>query len=294
MAGAFSWAGLVPSVEAMNNTTGRERRHRADTQTSVNTRSWDDLEEWSREGAGVGRGPRWSALKDPRVILGILTAGVLVLGGAHMATSMTPRDDTVAVNAPTSEGTQEATTEITEGSAPEGTSPASAVPAPDSSNAPAAGKQTVVVHVVGAVRQPKLVELPSHARVGDALEAAGGPTEDADLGRINLARVVSDGEQVYVPREGEEIPSEIAGPATGVESSPSGPGAEASGDGALVNINTASESELDELPGVGPAIAARIVEHRTTNGPFSNIEQLQDVKGIGPAIFEELRERISI
>lgn len=294
MAGAFSWAGLVPSVEAMNNTTGRERRHRADTQTSVNTRSWDDLEEWSREGAGVGRGPRWSALKDPRVILGILTAGALVLGGAHMATSMTPRDDTVAVNAPTSEGTQEATTEITEGSAPEGTSPASAVPAPDSSNAPAAGKQTVVVHVVGAVRQPKLVELPSHARVGDALEAAGGPTEDADLGRINLARVVSDGEQVYVPREGEEIPSEIAGPATGVESSPSGPGAEASGDGALVNINTASESELDELPGVGPAIAARIVEHRTTNGPFSNIEQLQDVKGIGPAIFEELRERISI
>ncbi|WP_070458712.1 helix-hairpin-helix domain-containing protein [Dermabacter sp. HMSC08H10] len=260
----------------------------------MNTRSWDDLEEWSREEAGVGRGPRWSALKDPRVILGILTAGVLVLGGAHMATSMTPRDDTVAVNAPTSEGTQEATTEITEGSAPEGTSPASAVPAPDSSNAPAAGKQTVVVHVVGAVRQPKLVELPSHARVGDALEAAGGPTEDADLGRINLARVVSDGEQVYVPREGEEIPSEIAGPATGVESSPSGPGAEASGDGALVNINTASESELDELPGVGPAIAARIVEHRTTNGPFSNIEQLQDVKGIGPAIFEELRERISI
>lgn len=294
MAGAFSWAGLVPSVEAMNNTTGRERRHRADTQTSVNTRSWDDLEEWSREGSGVGRGPRWSALKDPRVILGILTAGALVLGGAHMATSMTPHDDTVAVNAPTSEGTQEATTEITEGSAPEGTSPASAVPAPDSSNAPAAGKQTVVVHVVGAVRQPKLVELPSHARVGDALEAAGGPTEDADLGRINLARVVSDGEQVYVPREGEEIPSEIAGPATGVESSPSGPGAEASGDGALVNINTASESELDELPGVGPAIAARIVEHRTTNGPFSNIEQLQDVKGIGPAIFEELRERITI
>ena len=168
------------------------------------------------------------------------------------------------------------------------------LPAPGASNPPAAGKQTVVVHVVGAVRQPKLVELPSHARVGDALEAAGGPTEDADLGRINLARVVSDGEQVYVPREGEEIPSEIAGPATGVESSPSGPGAEASGDGALVNINTASESELDELPGVGPAIAARIVEHRTTNGPFSNIEQLQDVKGIGPAIFEELRERITI
>ncbi|OFT45132.1 hypothetical protein HMPREF3157_07405 [Dermabacter sp. HMSC06F07] len=278
----------------MNNTTGRERRHRADTQTSVNTRSWDDLEEWSREGSGGQRGPRWSALKDPRVILGILTAGALVLGGAHMATSMTPSDDRVAVNAQPLEEAPEVTTAIAEGSAPEGTSPASAVPAPDSSNAPAAGKQTVVVHVVGAVRQPKLVELPSHARVGDALEAAGGPTEDADLGRINLARVVSDGEQVYVPREGEEIPSEIAGPATGVESFPSGPGAEASGDGALVNINTASESELDELPGVGPAIAARIVEHRTTNGPFSNIEQLQDVKGIGPAIFEELRERITI
>ena len=278
----------------MNSSTGRERRHRADARTSVNTRSWDDLEEWSREGSGVGRSPRWSALKDPRIILGILTAGVLVLGGAHMATSMTPSADRVAVNAQPLEGTPEATTAITEGSAPEGSAPASTAPAPGSSNAPAAGKQTVVVHVVGAVRQPKLVELPSDARVGDALEAAGGPTEDADLRRINLARVVSDGEQVYVPREGEEIPEEIANPMTGAESAPSAPGAEAGGDGALVNINTASESELDELPGVGPAIAARIVEHRTTNGPFSNIEQLQDVKGIGPAIFEKLRERISI
>lgn len=278
----------------MNSSTGRERRHRADARTSVNTRSWDDLEEWSREGSGVGRSPRWSALKDPRIILGILTAGVLVLGGAHMATSMTPSVDRVAVNAQPLEGTPEATTAITEGSAPEASSPASTAPAPGSSNAPAAGNQTVVVHVVGAVRQPKLVELPSDARVGDALEAAGGPTEDADLSRINLARVVSDGEQVYVPREGEELPEEIANPMTGAESAPSAPGAEAGGDGALVNINTASESELDELPGVGPAIAARIVEHRTTNGPFSNIEQLQDVKGIGPAIFEKLRERISI
>lgn len=278
----------------MNSSTGRERRHRADARTSVNTRSWDDLEEWSREGSGGQRGPRWSALKDPRVILGILTAGALVLGGAHMATSMTPSDDRVAVNAQPLEEAPEVTTAIAEGSAPEASSPASTAPAPGASNPPAAGKQTVVVHVVGAVRQPKLVELPSHARVGDALEAAGGPTEDADLGRINLARVVSDGEQVYVPREGEEVPAGIASPATGVEPSPSGPGAEADGDGALVNINTASESELDELPGVGPAIAARIVEHRTTNGPFSNIEQLQDVKGIGPAIFEKLRERISI
>ncbi|MDU4922401.1 helix-hairpin-helix domain-containing protein [Dermabacter sp.] len=278
----------------MNSSTGRERRHRADARTSVNTRSWDDLEEWSREGSGGQRGPRWSALKDPRVILGILTAGALVLGGAHMATSMTPSDDRVAVNAQPLEEAPEVTTAIAEGSAPEASSPASTAPAPGSSNAPAAGKQTVVVHVVGAVRQPKLVELPSDARVGDALEAAGGPTEDADLRRINLARVVSDGEQVYVPREGEEIPEEIANPMTEAESAPSAPGAEAGGDGALVNINTASESELDELPGVGPAIAARIVEHRTTNGPFSNIEQLQDVKGIGPAIFEKLRERISI
>ncbi|MCT2025649.1 helix-hairpin-helix domain-containing protein [Dermabacter hominis] len=278
----------------MNSTTGRERRHLADARTSANTRSWDDLEEWSREGSGVRRGPRWSALKDPRVILGILTAGVLVLGGAHMATSMTPHDDTVAVTAPTPQGTPEATTALDEGAAPDGTSPASVPPAPGASNPPASGKQTVVVHVVGAVKQPKLVELPSEVRVGDALEAAGGPTEDADLGRINLARVVNDGEQVYVPRQGEETPAAIASPATGVEPSPSGPGAEAGGDGALVNINTASESELDELPGVGPAIAARIVEHRTTNGPFSNIEQLQDVKGIGPAIFEKLRERISI
>lgn len=282
----------------MNTDTGREGRHRADINGSTGTRSWDEIEEWSRESSGERRGFRWSALKEPRVLLGILTAGLLVLGGAHMATSMTPRDDTVAVeaNGPGGTGAPDAPRPprdpVSEGPAA-ASSPAavgSVAPSQVQSQAP----QKIVVHVVGAVKKPCVVELPANARVGEALQEAGGATGEADLSRLNLARVVSDGEQVYVPKEGEELPADAPtvapqeAPMAGEKAGTPAP------EGGTININTASESELDELPGVGPAIAARIVEHRTANGGFTSIEQLQDVKGIGPAIFEKLRERITV
>jgi len=140
--------------------------------------------------------------------------------------------------------------------------------------------EVVVVDVDGAVRRPGVVELPGGSRVVDALDAAGGVQRRADTGALNLAQVLLDGEQVVVPRAGAggaADPVAVASPAPGSVSTPG-----------LVNINTANEVELDALPGIGPVLAAAIVEWRTQNGGFTSLEQLQDVSGIGPATFAEL------
>jgi competence protein ComEA len=141
------------------------------------------------------------------------------------------------------------------------------------------------VYVTGAVERPDVYILPPGSIVKDALLAAGGPTVDADLERINLALQLSDQQQVYVPYEGEDSPP-IAPP------SGSSPGSDPSAAG-QVNINTASLQELDTLPGVGPAIAQRIIDYRTEHGPFQAPEDITEVNGIGPATFEELRDRIT-
>ncbi|WP_201292819.1 ComEA family DNA-binding protein, partial [Cellulomonas citrea] len=133
----------------------------------------------------------------------------------------------------------------------------------------------VVVHVVGAVATPGVVRLPAGARVLDALAAAGGSTPDADLSAVNLARELVDGEQVVVPRPGE-VPAAI--------------GASATGDGALVDVNTATPAQLDELPGVGPVLAQRIVDGR----PYRTVEDLDGVEGIGPSLLDKLRSKVRV
>lgn len=151
----------------------------------------------------------------------------------------------------------------------------------------------VVVHVTGAVRAPGVVDLPPGARVDDALAAAGGPREDADLAAVNLARPAVDGEQIHVPVPGEAMPSAQPGPAPADE----GAGAAAAPDAgtdATIDINTADAAALDELPGVGPAIAQRIIDHRERNGPFTSVDDLEQVPGIGPATVDRLRDRASV
>lgn len=158
--------------------------------------------------------------------------------------------------------------------------------------APGAAVGEVVVHVVGAVAAPGVQRLPAGARVVDAIDAAGGASPDADLGRINLAAVLADGQQVYVLRPGETPPAPVVG-AGGASADGSGGPGEAGG-GGLVDINRASAAQLEELPGVGPATAEAIIAHREQNGPFASVDELLDVRGIGDAKLEQLRDLATV
>lgn len=145
----------------------------------------------------------------------------------------------------------------------------------------------VVVHVVGQVRRPGLVVLPTGGRVGDALAKAGGALPGADLTALNLARPLVDGEQVRVPRPGEAPPPAPPGPSGGS----GGGGAGATGP---VNLNTASAAALEELPGVGPVLAQRIVDWRTEHGRFTSVDELGEVSGIGEKMFAQLQDKVTV
>lgn len=132
----------------------------------------------------------------------------------------------------------------------------------------------VLVHVVGAVEEPGVVSLPENSRVHDALALAGGAQEDAELGGVNLARIVYDGEQIIVPRVGEPV----------VASSGEGSGP--------ISLSRADQETLETLPRIGPATAERIIAWRDKNGPFRSVEDLLAVSGIGPATLEGLAEYV--
>ena len=149
--------------------------------------------------------------------------------------------------------------------------PSSASPSPD---------VVVLVDVAGWVRHPGVYEFAEGARVIDAIDAAGGVRTGALLEALNLAAPLADGTQILVPREGQEG---VAPPVTG--------GAVAGG---LINVNTATATELEELPGVGEVIAQAIVDYRTENGPFTSVDQLLDVSGIGDATLENIRDLVTV
>jgi competence protein ComEA len=146
----------------------------------------------------------------------------------------------------------------------------------------------LVVHVVGEVKQPGVYDLPANSRVTDAIEAAGGATKEADLTSINLARVLFDGEQIFIGNVNQE-----ASPSTSSSSSASGENPSANPAG-RININMASASQLDQLPGIGPVIAGRIVDYRNQNGPFRQLTDLKNVSGIGDAIYDKIKDLITL
>lgn len=144
----------------------------------------------------------------------------------------------------------------------------------------------IVVSVVGKVSRPGLVSVAAGSRVADALDAVGGPLPDTDVSALNLARKLIDGEQLYVA---VPIPPGVAVPADPVAN-----GTEPGAPGARVDLNTATEEQLDELPGVGEVTADRIIRWRTEHGRFTSVEQLREIGGIGESRFERLRDLVRV
>lgn len=197
------------------------------------------------------------------VAVGLLVAGWAVLRARPVAVAVTPP---VVSSAPTG-------------------APTGAVD-PGSSASPRASVAGVVVHVLGAVRKPGLVTLATGSRVQDAIAAAGGLAAKADPGELNLAQAVTDGQQIVVGTKNKpagEVRNGTAGGSVG-----GGAGGSGTAAGQLVDLNTAGQAELEELPGVGPVMAGKILTWRTENGRFSRVEELQEIDGVGPKTYAKL------
>ncbi len=156
-------------------------------------------------------------------------------------------------------------------------------------------ESTIMIHITGEVNNPGIIELQEESRIADAIEVAGGVTENADLNEVNLAFVLSDGQKIYIPNKNEkELDQEKAyitsesGNNVIVKDKIEG------GKKQKVNINEAKQEDFEQLPGIGPSIAKKIVEYREQNGKFTSIDELQEVKGIGKAKFENIKEYIMV
>jgi competence protein ComEA len=173
-----------------------------------------------------------------------------------------------------------------------GTDAGGGVVAPTPTTTTAVG---IVVHAAGAVQHPGLYRLSAGARVADLLDAAGGPTAQTDLDRLNLAAPLADGQRLYVPRTGEVAPPAVAAEGGGTPSGAvGGAGGASPSASSPLDLNAATAEQLDTLPGVGPATAAAIVDHRQRNGPFATVDGLLDVRGIGPAKLEAIRDLVTV
>jgi competence protein ComEA len=149
----------------------------------------------------------------------------------------------------------------------------------------------IAVHVIGAVARPGLYEFPSGARLQDAIDVAGGMLSEANGDSLNLAALLQDGQQVNIPYQAGSqpvIPSGLDLPSSNTPTPQADPNVD------LVNINTATKEELDTLPGIGPTTAQKIIDYRTENGPFTTLESIMNVSGIGPSTFEDIKNLITI
>jgi competence protein ComEA len=160
-------------------------------------------------------------------------------------------------------------------------------------------KAPVAVHVVGAVPRPGLYEFAKGARVQDAIDAAGGLLAEANVDSLNLAALLEDGQQLVIPYKDGSGTSSDSGTVNLPSSESAVPTAETatssnSSNADLVNINTASLDELIALPSIGPTIAQKIIDYRNENGAFSTIEDIMNVSGVGPSIFEDIKDLITV
>lgn len=231
-----------------------------------------------------------------RELIGLAALVTLVVAGAGLwyARSLPQGVEIRAGGVAPSEGPVDATGQPAPSGPPSVGPTTTAGPSSTPPPGPATGPTPVYVHVAGEVRRPGVYQLQSGDRVVDAIEAAGGPTEKAYLDALNLASPVADGQQVLVPRRGSPlVPPPGASPSAGALP-PGGTTPVTSAPSGLVNVNTASAAELEELPGIGAVLAQAIVDHRTQNGPFASIDGLLDVSGIGPSTLEDIRDQVTV
>ena len=158
----------------------------------------------------------------------------------------------------------------------------------------AENEEKVIVHVIGEVNNPGVVTLDEGARIIDAINAAGGKTEEADLSKVNLAYIVEDGTQIYIPRINENLNEiELMSTEAG-QSVITNEEKEENGQETKVNINTANKEKLETLPGIGETTAQKIIDYREANGKFKTIEEIKNVSGIGDAKFDNLKDKIVV
>ncbi len=249
---------------------------------------------------------------SPRAVFGLLLVTVLALAvlGARLAVvraravpvliapaaSATVADSSGAAVPPvpvppTSVGSVPVSGPVPGGPATGG--PASPAAAGDPGVAQVGGSGQVVVHVVGQVRRPGVVALRVGSRVREAVAAAGGATGRADLAAINLARPLVDGEQILIPKPGQQLtPAPVVPPGVGGGAGSGSPGA---GPGVpVVDLNSATMPDLDALSGIGPVLAQRILDWRAENGRFTSVEELAEVSGIGEATLERIRAQVRV
>lgn len=150
-------------------------------------------------------------------------------------------------------------------------------------------KEYIKIHIAGQVKIPGIIELEYGARISDAIEKAGGLTEFASLKNVNLAYKLEDGQKLYIPTTEEDVESVLMENGENIIQNTN-----LSGKSKMININKANESELEEIPGVGPSMASKIVNYRKENGEFKSIEDLKNISGIGEKKFEAMREYISV
>lgn len=215
-------------------------------------------------------------------VIGVVAvvALVVLIGGVRVAWAVRDSQPAVVVDEPRSTALDPG--ELSRAAAAEATNE------PGRSQEEPVPEAELIVHVAGQVKHPGIVRLAPGDRVADAIEAAGGAGDGADLSSVNLARPVIDGEQVYVPAPGEIPPA----PASGAGA---GGGAGGAGGGAtVVDLNTADAAALDTLPGVGPVLAERIVDWRTEHGRFTSVDELAEVSGIGDKLLSQLREKVRV
>jgi len=148
--------------------------------------------------------------------------------------------------------------------------------------------KTIIAHICGGVKTPGVYTLPENSRVKDFIEAAGGSSEDGIIDAINLARIVRDGEKIVIPQTGKTV--------TGNENINSEGGLQNSSEETKgkVDINEATLADLDSIPGIGPVIAQRIIDHRNSSGNFKRVEDIKEVKGIGEKTFEKIKDYIEV